>query len=98
MEATKITTKGQITLPIKIRKEMHLNTGDSVYFEKQGNNYVLKPYVENFSDIKTTAEKLGLESMADVKQLLEKLSVSYEQALSGQTINADTFFRELLNE
>ena len=98
METTRITTKGQITLPVKIRKELHLNTGDSVYFEKQGNNYILRPYVENFEDIKTAAEKLGLESMSDVKQLLDKLSVSYEQAKNGQTIDADTFFRELLNE
>ena len=37
MELAKITTKGQITLPIQIRKKLNLKDGDKVLFmEKDG--------------------------------------------------------------
>jgi AbrB family looped-hinge helix DNA binding protein len=37
MELTKITAKGQITLPVAIRKRLNLKTGDKVGFVTDSN-------------------------------------------------------------
>ena len=41
MEIAKITSKGQITIPADIRKELGLNTGDKVAFLKYENKYII---------------------------------------------------------
>ena len=33
MELAKVTSKGQITIPLMIRKKLQLKTGDKVFFE-----------------------------------------------------------------
>jgi antitoxin PrlF len=39
----KITSKGQITLPIEIRRALGVNVGDSVIFEKRGDEFRVLP-------------------------------------------------------
>lgn len=41
--AAKITSKGQITLPKKIRDLLHLREGGMVVFEQEDDKIVLKP-------------------------------------------------------
>lgn len=41
MELAKITSKGQITLPISIRRALKLNDGDKVAFVERAGQYVL---------------------------------------------------------
>ena len=41
MELAKITSKGQITLPISIRRALKLNDGDKVAFVEENGQYVL---------------------------------------------------------
>jgi AbrB family looped-hinge helix DNA binding protein len=41
METAKVTSKGQITIPADIRKELGLDTGDRLAFLKYGNKYVI---------------------------------------------------------
>ncbi|MGI6236009.1 MAG: AbrB/MazE/SpoVT family DNA-binding domain-containing protein [Candidatus Excrementavichristensenella sp.] len=41
MELAKITSKGQITLPISIRRALKLNDGDKVAFIERSGQYVL---------------------------------------------------------
>lgn len=51
MELAKVTTKGQITLPIGIRRKLGINNGDKVLFiEESGKIYITKPSVQLFSD------------------------------------------------
>jgi AbrB family looped-hinge helix DNA binding protein len=40
---SKITSKGQVTIPKRIREELRLKPKDSILFIKQGNNIVIKP-------------------------------------------------------
>ena len=44
MEVARITTKGQITIPIGIRKKMNLKEGDKILFFEEGNGRI---YFEN---------------------------------------------------
>ena len=41
MELTKITSKGQITLPIEIRKALSLKDGDKVAFVENNGQYIV---------------------------------------------------------
>ena len=40
MEISKVTSKGQIIIPIKIRKKLNLKTGDKVVFIDEGDKII----------------------------------------------------------
>jgi len=74
MEVAKITTKGQITLPIQIRKKLNLKEGDKVVFlEKNGEIIVDNPtksaILEAQNAFAGLAEELGLKTEEDVVEL-----------------------------
>lgn len=79
MEVAKITSKGQITIPVEIRKKLHLKEGSKiVFFEKDG-----KYYIENseFFDavsrmqekFKGEAERLNLKNEEDVVSMVKEI-------------------------
>ena len=77
MELAKITSKGQITLPISIRRMLKLKDGDKVAFvEKDGNFIVVNPVslaIDNEREaFAGEAERLGLKTEDDVVQLVKK--------------------------
>lgn len=39
----KVTTKGQVTIPKKIREKLNIQPGDFVLFVRKGNEVVIKP-------------------------------------------------------
>ena len=47
MELAKVTSKGQITIPLMIRNKLQLKTGDTVFFEESRG----KVYITNASQI-----------------------------------------------
>ncbi|MEI6602528.1 MAG: AbrB/MazE/SpoVT family DNA-binding domain-containing protein [Clostridia bacterium] len=77
MELAKITTKGQITIPIHIRKKLNLKDGDKVVFiEKNGlvvmdnsTKVALREVQEAFAG---EAERLGLETEDDVVDMVKQ--------------------------
>jgi AbrB family looped-hinge helix DNA binding protein len=78
MEVAKITTKGQITIPVAIRKNMKLKDGDKVLFIQDGDRY----YVENAAMVAINrmqevfageAERLGLQSEDDVVTMVKEI-------------------------
>jgi len=42
MEQATMTSKGQITIPVKVRKKLGLTPGNKVYFFDDGENVVIK--------------------------------------------------------
>lgn len=78
MELAKITSKGQITLPISIRKMLNLKDGDKVAFiEKNGGFMVVNPVSlavdmgrESF---KGEAKRLNLKNQNDVVNLVKEV-------------------------
>jgi AbrB family looped-hinge helix DNA binding protein len=78
MELAKITAKGQITLPIQIRKKLNLKDGDKVLFmEKDGNIMIYNPtklaILEAQEAFAGLAEELGLETEEDVVRLCKEV-------------------------
>ncbi len=81
MELAKLTSKGQITIPVEIRKRLKLKEGDKVFFlEEKG-----KIYFQNASQValrkfqeEMTGEavKVGFESEEDVVRYINALRSS----------------------
>ena len=78
MELAKITTKGQITIPVKIRKKLGVKDGDKVIFLNEGNKIIienstrlaLREVQEAFSGL---ADDLGLKTEDDVVKLCKEV-------------------------
>ncbi|MFW5999609.1 MAG: AbrB/MazE/SpoVT family DNA-binding domain-containing protein, partial [Halanaerobiaceae bacterium] len=52
MELARVSSKGQITIPIEIRKKLNLEEGDKVLFMEEGDNiYVLNASVVALREI-----------------------------------------------
>lgn len=78
MELAKLTTKGQITLPIAIRRALSLKDGDKVAFLENNGQYVLvNPTMLAFEEARKAfegeAERLGLKDMEDVVALIKEV-------------------------
>jgi len=78
VEIAKITTKGQITIPIVVRKRMNLKDGDKVLFIEDGDRF----YVENAALVAINrmqeafageAERLGLQNEDDVAAMVKEI-------------------------
>jgi len=78
MELARITSKGQITIPVGIRKKLNLREGDKVIFIEDGDKIIfanssmiaLKELQEG---MKGEAEKQGLYSEVDVNKLVREV-------------------------
>jgi AbrB family looped-hinge helix DNA binding protein len=78
MELAKITSKGQITLPIAIRRTLKLNDGDKVAFvEREGQYLIVNPTIMAFERAQKAfegeAERLGLNDISDVVALVKEV-------------------------
>ena len=66
MELAKVTSKGQITIPVEIRKKLGIKNGDKVLFiEDAGRIYMMNSSMEALREAQMEflgeAERLGLE-------------------------------------
>ena len=78
MELAKITSKGQITIPIDIRKKLGLKDGDKVLFIEDGDKVVMVNSTmlalrEAQEAFKGEAEKVGLKNEQDVADMIKQL-------------------------
>lgn len=78
MEISKITSKGQITVPVEIRKKLNLRTGDKVVFIEDGDKIIFANSsmvaLRNFQQaMKGEAEKQGLYTEDDVNNLVKSV-------------------------
>lgn len=78
MELAKITAKGQITIPIAIRRMLKLNDGDKVAFiEKEGQYVLVNPTTLAFESARNAfngeARKQGLEDIDDVTAMIKEI-------------------------
>lgn len=78
MELARVSTKGQITIPIEIRKKLNLKEGDKVLFvEEDGNIFVLNASLIALKEIqenmKGEGDKQDFNSEDEVNQYIEKI-------------------------
>ncbi len=78
MELVKVTEKGQVTIPIEIRKKLGIKEGSKVLFlEEAGRIYLENSSMEVLREAQAAfvgeAERLGLETDEDVVVLVKEL-------------------------
>lgn len=78
MEVAKITSKGQITIPIGIRRKLGVKEGDKVLFvENHGRIIMMNSSMEALRKAQTAfdgeAKRLGLENEDDVVDMISEL-------------------------
>lgn len=82
MELAKLTSKGQITIPLTIRKQLQLEAGDKVFFEEsKGRVYITNASQITLTDVQIQmqgeAQKAGFQSEDDVTAYIKELRKSH---------------------
>lgn len=77
MELAKVTSKGQVTIPIEIRKKLGIKNGDKILFvEEAGKIYILNSSMEALCEAQRAfageAERLGLRDDNDVMEMIKE--------------------------
>ena len=78
MELAKITSKGQITIPVAIRRLLGVKDGDKVAFvERDGNVMIMNASLQALARAQQAfsgvADELGLESENDVVRMVKEI-------------------------
>lgn len=78
MELAKVTSKGQITIPVDIRRKLGVKEGDKVLFvEDRGRIYVMNSSMEALRKAQAAfageADRLGLQNEQDVVDMISEL-------------------------
>lgn len=77
MELAKVTAKGQVTIPIEIRKKLGIKNGDKILFvEESGRIYMMNSSMDALREAQRAfageAERLGLKD-DDVMTMIKEL-------------------------
>ena len=71
MELAKMTSKGQITVPVSIRRMLGLETGDRVFFYLKDNRVVIaKESLESMEDARIAAAENYIYSLEEIKEVV----------------------------
>ena len=78
MEVAKITSRGQVTIPIDIRRKLGVKEGDKIIFVEDGNRIIVVNAAKiAFANMRTAfageADRLGLINEQDVVALVDEV-------------------------
>ena len=78
MEIAKITSKGQVTIPIDIRRKLGVKEGNKILFvEEAGKVYILNASMEALRKAQAAfaseAQRVGLKDESDVVSMIKEL-------------------------
>ena len=68
MISTKVGRRGQITLPKRIRLELHLEEGDRLAFVRKGGDVVLQPLRAGLKDFRGTIDVGGPQDFDQIRK------------------------------
>jgi AbrB family looped-hinge helix DNA binding protein len=86
MEIARVTSKGQITVPIDVRRKLALNEGNRLLFIEQGNGFFVVN--ENHIDIN------GIDNSTFRTSLSNRWSDEYVRAIKAFAETPDPTFEE----
>ena len=77
MELAKVTSKGQITIPIEIRKKLGIKNGDKILFVEESGRVYMNSSMDALREAQRSfageAERLGLKDDDDVMEMIKSL-------------------------
>ena len=87
MELAKITSKGQITIPVAIRKHLGVKEGDKVMFIQEGDKVIMMnasihALLTAQKEFQGIAEELGITNEQDVVNMVKELRSEGKDSLS----------------
>ncbi|MFB6212194.1 MAG: AbrB/MazE/SpoVT family DNA-binding domain-containing protein [Candidatus Magasanikbacteria bacterium] len=78
-KVSKVTKKGQVTIPVDMREELGLNSGQKVFFIRKGSKLEIEP-VPDFLDLKGSISTQKEYSKEKARKAIKKnLSEKYEK-------------------
>ncbi len=80
MELAKVTSKGQVTIPVAIRRMLGIREGDKLLFVEEGDKVILMNASTNAllkaqESFKGVAEELGIKNEQDVVSLVKEIRI-----------------------
>ena len=72
MEIVKLSSKGQIVIPAKIRKELKLSKGDKLLLERRGDTIILRPVVK-------LSKLRGVDKIEGASEEIEKMREEWDR-------------------
>ncbi len=76
MLASSITSKGQVTLPAAIRKQLNLKAGDRIVFTLEGNKIIAEPVTDDVSSLFGTINTNKTVSLEQMDEVIAKAASS----------------------
>ena len=78
MELAKVTSKGQVTIPVEIRRKLGIKNGDKVLFiEESGRVYMMNSSMDALREAQRAfageAERVGIKYDDDVMAMIKEL-------------------------
>ena len=78
MELAKVTSKGQVTIPVEIRRKLGIKNGDKLLFiEESGRIYMMNSSMDALREAQRAfageAERFGLKNDDDVMAMIKEL-------------------------
>lgn len=78
MELARISSKGQITIPVDVRKKLNLKEGDKVLFIEEDGKFIITnaayvAFKEMQQALEGVAEKQGITTEEDVDNLVKEV-------------------------
>ncbi|RLF89772.1 AbrB family transcriptional regulator [Thermococci archaeon] len=77
MEVVKLSSKGQIVIPAKIRKELKLSKGDKLLIERKGDAIILRPVVK-------LSRLRGVDKIEGASEEIEKIREEWDKEFEGR--------------
>ena len=78
MELAKLTSKGQLTIPVSIRKKLGLDTGDQILFYERNGSIILAPMTpSSLADAQTAAAEQHIYSLNEIREIVEPIARQY---------------------
>lgn len=95
MELAKVDRRGQITIPIEIRKKPNIKEGDEVVFLEENGRIILENSamlaLQEVQDaFKDEAERLGLKDEQNIVKLVKEVRKKCGKKAMRITINTDS--------
>jgi len=78
MEVVKLSSKGQIVIPAKIRKELKLSKGDKLLLERNGDAIILRPMVK-------LSKLRGVDKIEGASEEIEKIREEWNKEFEGRS-------------
>ena len=80
MELAKVTSKGQVSIPIEIRKKLGIKNGDKILFvEESGRVYMMNSSMDALREaqkaLEGEADRLGLRNDDDVMAMIKEIKM-----------------------